>query len=194
MNWAQFTDPVSHTCLAGAVVASWSLTQEVAGWQVRAGIQWKTFRENSYENFFFQVQSEFFVPSMTKNNFLIDKHYKMIHGPVKTECSFCKLCMCRCSWSGCVIVMIHLLSCSFIYQQCIFFICFISGSSSNTVTQIYSTMRSTNQFVQWENFHFHLVLVCYAMHCDSGKRVKVDLEPCLLACPDQSISDVSCVA
>ena len=31
MNWAQFKDPVSHTCLAGAVVASWSLTQEVAG-------------------------------------------------------------------------------------------------------------------------------------------------------------------
>ena len=31
MNWAQFKDPVSHMCLAGAVVASWSLTQEVAG-------------------------------------------------------------------------------------------------------------------------------------------------------------------
>ena len=31
MNWAQFKDPVSHICLAGAVVASWSLTQEVAG-------------------------------------------------------------------------------------------------------------------------------------------------------------------
>ena len=27
---------VSHMCLAGAVVASWSLTQELAGWQVRA--------------------------------------------------------------------------------------------------------------------------------------------------------------
>ena len=24
MNWAQFKDPVSHTSLAGAVVASWS--------------------------------------------------------------------------------------------------------------------------------------------------------------------------
>ena len=34
MNWAQFKDPVSHMCIAGAVVASWSLTQEVAGWQV----------------------------------------------------------------------------------------------------------------------------------------------------------------
>ena len=31
MNWAQFKDPVSHTCLAGTVVASLSLTQEVAG-------------------------------------------------------------------------------------------------------------------------------------------------------------------
>ena len=31
MNWAQFKDPVSHMCLVGTVVASWSLTQEVAG-------------------------------------------------------------------------------------------------------------------------------------------------------------------
>ena len=31
MNWAQFKDPVSHICLAGAVVAAWSLIQEVAG-------------------------------------------------------------------------------------------------------------------------------------------------------------------
>ena len=31
MKWAQFKDPVSHVCLAGAVVASWSLTQEVVG-------------------------------------------------------------------------------------------------------------------------------------------------------------------
>ena len=29
MNWSQSKDPVSHMCLAGAVVASWSLTQEV---------------------------------------------------------------------------------------------------------------------------------------------------------------------
>ena len=35
MNWAKFEDPVSHICLAGTVVAPWSLTQEVAGWQVR---------------------------------------------------------------------------------------------------------------------------------------------------------------
>ena len=31
MNWAQFKDPVSHMCLAGTVVESWFLTQEVAG-------------------------------------------------------------------------------------------------------------------------------------------------------------------
>ena len=31
MNWAQFKDPASYMCLAGAVVASWSLTQQVAG-------------------------------------------------------------------------------------------------------------------------------------------------------------------
>ena len=30
MNWAQFKDPVSHMCLTGAVVASWSLTEEVS--------------------------------------------------------------------------------------------------------------------------------------------------------------------
>ena len=35
MNWAQFKDPNSHMCLAGAVVACQFLTQEVAGWQVR---------------------------------------------------------------------------------------------------------------------------------------------------------------
>ena len=33
MNWPQFKDTVSHMCLAGAgaVVASWSFTQQVAG-------------------------------------------------------------------------------------------------------------------------------------------------------------------
>ena len=36
MNRAQFKDPVSHMHLAGALVASWSITQEVAGWHVQA--------------------------------------------------------------------------------------------------------------------------------------------------------------
>ena len=31
MNWAHSKDPLSHMFLAGAVVASWSLTQEAAG-------------------------------------------------------------------------------------------------------------------------------------------------------------------
>ena len=31
MNWAQFKDPVAHMCLAGAVVASWTLTPR-GGW------------------------------------------------------------------------------------------------------------------------------------------------------------------
>ena len=31
MNCPQMKDPVSHMCLAGAVVASWSLIQDVAG-------------------------------------------------------------------------------------------------------------------------------------------------------------------
>ena len=54
MNWAKFKDPVSHMCLAGAVVASWSITQEVAGsspFTVMTNIlllnSVKTFRENS---------------------------------------------------------------------------------------------------------------------------------------------------
>ena len=33
MNWSYFKDPVSNACLAGAVVASWSLIQEVAGFE-----------------------------------------------------------------------------------------------------------------------------------------------------------------
>ena len=31
MNWVQLKDPTSYICLAGKVVASWSLTQEVVG-------------------------------------------------------------------------------------------------------------------------------------------------------------------
>ena len=31
MNCARFKDPISHTCLPSAVVASWSLTQEIEG-------------------------------------------------------------------------------------------------------------------------------------------------------------------
>ena len=31
MNWAQFKDHVSHMCLAGAVVSSCFVTQEIVG-------------------------------------------------------------------------------------------------------------------------------------------------------------------
>ena len=31
MNWAQFKEPFCYLCLAGAVVASRALTQEIAG-------------------------------------------------------------------------------------------------------------------------------------------------------------------
>ena len=31
INWRRYKDPASHMCLAGTRVASWSLTQEVAG-------------------------------------------------------------------------------------------------------------------------------------------------------------------
>ena len=53
----QFKDPVSHMCLAGSVVGSWSLTLEVAGsspFTIMANIfslnslnSVKTFRKNS---------------------------------------------------------------------------------------------------------------------------------------------------
>ena len=33
MNWVQFKDPVYHMCLTGTLVACWSLTQYVAGFQ-----------------------------------------------------------------------------------------------------------------------------------------------------------------
>ena len=62
MNWAQFKDPVSHMFLAGAVVASWSLTQEVAAsspFTVMTNIlllnslnSLKTFRKNSIAKHF----------------------------------------------------------------------------------------------------------------------------------------------
>ena len=57
MNLSQFTDLVSYMCLAGYVVASWSLTQEMAGsssftiatiiLSLNSLNSVKTFRENS---------------------------------------------------------------------------------------------------------------------------------------------------
>ena len=45
----QFKDPVSHMCLAGTVVASWSLMQEMAGsspFTVMTNIFFSEFSEN----------------------------------------------------------------------------------------------------------------------------------------------------
>ena len=44
MNLGQFKDRVFHMCLAGAAVASWTLTQEVVGWQV-----WKHLGKNQID-------------------------------------------------------------------------------------------------------------------------------------------------
>ena len=50
MNWTQFKGPVSHMSLAGAVVALWSLMQEMSGssfFTITTVNSVKTFRENS---------------------------------------------------------------------------------------------------------------------------------------------------
>ena len=49
MNWAQFKDPVSHMCLAGTVVVSWSLTQEVAGLKESSLVKDSTWRAFEFE-------------------------------------------------------------------------------------------------------------------------------------------------
>ena len=62
MNWAQSKDPVYHMCLAGTVVASWSLSQEVTGsnpFTVMTNIfvteftefRVKTFRKNTTDTY-----------------------------------------------------------------------------------------------------------------------------------------------
>ena len=51
INWVQFKDLVSHMCWAGAVVACWPLTQEVAGWQGFESFYWMTYSVNSVKTF-----------------------------------------------------------------------------------------------------------------------------------------------
>ena len=58
MNWSQFKDALSHMCLAGAVIASWPLTQELTDsnpFTVMTNIfvteLSETFRENSRDVF-----------------------------------------------------------------------------------------------------------------------------------------------
>ena len=48
VNWVQFKDFVSHMCLAGGVVASWSLTQDVANSSLYCNDKYVlSFRKNS---------------------------------------------------------------------------------------------------------------------------------------------------
>ena len=50
MNKGQFKDPFSDMCIAGAVVASWSLTQEVAG------LSHFTVMTNIFSHWILQIQ------------------------------------------------------------------------------------------------------------------------------------------
>ena len=55
MHWAQFKDLVFHVCLAGVMVASLSLTQEMAGlnpFTVMTNIFVTEFIENVKENLY----------------------------------------------------------------------------------------------------------------------------------------------
>ena len=60
MNWGQLKDPVYYPCLAGCVVTSWSLTQEVAG---SDKLFYKNFVTEFYEfgdiSFFYKEDYEF---------------------------------------------------------------------------------------------------------------------------------------
>ena len=73
MNWPQFTDHVSHTYLAGAVVASWSLTQVVAGsspFTVMTNIFVsefsETFKKNCYQ-MIATIRSDESLPKVAKD-------------------------------------------------------------------------------------------------------------------------------
>ena len=69
MNWSQFKDPVYHICLAGTVVASLSLTQEVAGsspFTVRKNIFVTEFSETFRKKSIWPVCVEFKCPYSVK--------------------------------------------------------------------------------------------------------------------------------
>ena len=62
--WGQFKDPAFYLCLDGCVVTSWSLTQEVAGWNnyIYKKLSLNTFRKNSNVlDYFFDISETFFV-------------------------------------------------------------------------------------------------------------------------------------
>ena len=51
MKWVKFKVPVSHMCCAGAVVAFWPLTQEVAVGQVQVLLRIGIFFVNEFAEF-----------------------------------------------------------------------------------------------------------------------------------------------
>ena len=65
MNWAQFKDPVSHICLAGAVVASWSLTLEITGSNPFSGKYFFTEFREYIENIQRKLQYFYFLIAAT---------------------------------------------------------------------------------------------------------------------------------
>ena len=83
MNWAQFKYPVFHMCLAVAVVASWSLTQEVglSPFNVMTNIFVTEFGEFS-ENISGKLKYLFKVDSVTSQASRIKKNYIFILNPI----------------------------------------------------------------------------------------------------------------
>ena len=66
MNSAQFKDPVSHMCLPGAVVVSWSFTQEIEGlkpFTIIVNILVTKFNENIY-GFNYSESRRFIIPDL----------------------------------------------------------------------------------------------------------------------------------
>ena len=83
MNCSQFKDPVSNTCLVGTVVASWSVTQEVTGWQVHSiqrkylGKTQMFYRMSLYLGFYFSLIIYLFVFS-----FCLRMEFPSNHGKI----------------------------------------------------------------------------------------------------------------
>ena len=71
MNLVQFKDPVSHMCPPGAVIASWSLTQDVAGSSPFTGM------------------TNIFVPEFSENiwgkTLMGSFKLSLLHGPIEVS-------------------------------------------------------------------------------------------------------------
>ena len=66
MNWAQFKYPVSHMCLAGAVVACWFVTQEVAGSNTHFLQRYFSSSANSVDSTEF-IQEKLYCPRVIRD-------------------------------------------------------------------------------------------------------------------------------